>query len=471
MAFAAQAESAPTPVVLRGPRVACIFVDFIRDPLHAMRTTYAKHGPFVVLKHFLPSIPQKPNVLVAGEVFNRAILGNPAMWRTAGIVLKGPMNSAQSRLRQGIVRMNGRAHAHYRRMITPPLERPRIEQLGNRIVQIAQSEVAAWPSGRTIDLWPLVQKLMRGFAISLLFGDDCKHANDVAEMLREHIKYNYDPMIIGCPVNIPGTRYHRMLQHSTALERRILDWVDTKRQAGLDERDLISLVVNKPDENGNLPANDALSGHVPTLFGATFETCQSVLLWTLVLLTLHPDAARKLWTELKDVDETNPDQIARLPWLDAVINESMRIMPPVPLQYRTCVAPTSLLGYRLPQKTRVCLSAFLTNRSTVLYPNPDRFEPQRWFTIKPSAYEYSAFSAGPRACPGVWFGRKVVKSAMVAIFKRWRFAFPAGTRIDYKVNIAMEPKSGVLVEISPQDGIFSATRIGGKINELVAMPN
>jgi cytochrome P450 len=352
MTFLSPAESAPIPVLLNGLSVVRYFFEFIRDPLDAMRKTYLDHGSFVVFGRFLPSMPSKPNILAVGAPLNRAILGNPTLWRTAGIVLRGPSDSAQSRLRKGIVRMNGREHAHYRRMISAPLERLKIEALGERMVQIAQSEIGSWPAGRSVDLWPLVQKLMRAFAISLLFGNDRQQGNVIAEMLREHLRYNYDPMVIGCPLKIRGTRYHRMLQHSAALESCILDWVNEKRSRHVDEHDLISLVVNSLDENGKLPTDKALAGHVPTLFGATFETCQSVLIWTLILLIQHPKVARALWDELETCDESDTKQYLQLPMLDAVINESMRILPPVPLQFRVSTQTTDLGGYGVPHGTR-----------------------------------------------------------------------------------------------------------------------
>jgi cytochrome P450 len=471
MTTVSPAEQASAPVLLNGFSAALCILQFVRDPLSALRKIHADHGPFVVLGHVLPSIPAKPNVMAVGAAFNREVLGNPEVWRTAGIVLRGPKGSAQSRLRAGIVRSNGREHAHYRPMISAPLARPRIEKLGDQMMQIAQSEIGAWPGGGSVELWPLVRTLMRRFAISLLFGNDNEHATAVAEMLREHVQYNYDPMVVGCPVNVHGTRYHSMLQHSIAFERRIVDWVKTKKSECPDGRDLLSLVANNPDENGKVPSDEAIAGHVPTLFGASFETCQSVLFWTLVLLIQHPGVARALSDELSAADENNFEQTSRLPLLEAVVNESMRILPPVPLQFRVSTQSTQLQGYRIPDGTRVCLSPFLTNRSSALFPNPDRFDPQRWFSIKPSAYECLVFSAGPRSCPGFWFGRSVVKTALVAIMRRWRLAFSAGTRIDYKVNIAMEPGPGVLVKILSQDGMFSAGAIGGKINDLVAMPN
>src|SRR5262245_12535144 len=102
MTFLTPAGSAPIPVLLNGLSVVRYFFEFIRDPLDAMRRTYLDHGSFVVFGRFLPSMPSKSNILAVGAPLNRAILGNPTLWRTAGIVLRGPSDSAQSRLRKGI---------------------------------------------------------------------------------------------------------------------------------------------------------------------------------------------------------------------------------------------------------------------------------------------------------------------------------------------------------------------------------
>jgi cytochrome P450 len=117
------------------------------------------------------------------------------------------------------------------------------------------------------------------------------------------------------------------------------------------------------------------------------------------------------------------------------------------------------------------LNAFLTNRDPDLYPEPERFKPERWEHIDPSPYDYLVFSAGPRICPGSWFGTAVLKVAIAAILTRYRVALVPDTRIDYQVKIALSPRAAVPVTLHPQDGRFSAAPIRGAINTLFQRPN
>jgi cytochrome P450 len=89
----------------------------------------------------------------------------------------------------------------------------------------------------------------------------------------------------------------------------------------------------------------------------------------------------------------------QLPLVDSIVNESTRLLPPVPKQFRVAEHDTTLTGYLIAARTKVLVSPFLTNRAPDLYPNADRFVPGRWTGTSPSPYRYSVFSAGPRGCP------------------------------------------------------------------------
>ena len=163
-------------------------------------------------------------------------------------------------------------------------------------------------------------------------------------------------------------------------------------------------------------------------------------------------------------------QVAQLSLLDAVVRESMRLLPPVPMQFRVALEDTSLAGYPIPRGTRVMLSPFLTNRLPNLYADADRFRPERWAEIKPSPFEYSVFSAGPRGCPGYWFGMSTVKIALAVILARYRPELQCGARIGYRIRVAMSPWPHVPVVLHPQNGAFKANSVCGGIRRLVRLP-
>jgi len=214
---------------------------------------------------------------------------------------------------------------------------------------------------------------------------------------------------------------------------------------------------------------------VPTLFGAAFHTCQTALIWTLVVLDQHPLIARDLYDELRErLAGATPsvDRIADLPLLDAVVKEGMRILPPVPLQYRVAVRDTTLLGHPVrAERNRVLLSSFLTNRQPDLYPEPDRFRPERWFGADPLPYEFASFSDGPRKCPGQWFGVVAIKIAVATIVARYRPAIVAGTRVDHKLRVTLSPRKAVPAVLHRQDGAFTAAPLRGSIRNLLQLPH
>jgi cytochrome P450 len=466
------AQAVEVPARLGGVRAAVHLLDFVRDPLVATRRLYEAEGRFVELSLPLPG-SRRVFVLTVGAAFNRAVLGAPALWRTVSVAPGGPRDSAIRRLSLGLIRMSGERHAHYRRMLLPPLRRHKVEAMSGSMAALAAEEIGRWPAGHPIDLWTEVRRLMRSLAIGLLFGGDREQGYPVAEMIGQLLQFNWSAGVALCPVNLPFTPLGRMVRQGEALERRILDWAGSKR-GRLDPDDLLSVIVNNPEESGCPVRDPTIVGHVPTLFGAAYETCQNLLVWTLVMLALHPRVAQDLRDELQAAlpDEAPPELagLERLPLLDAVVRETLRLLPPVPIQYRVATQDTELLGHALPRGTRVLLSSFLTNRLPELYPEPDRFLPERWTGIDPSPFENPVFSAGPRACPGGPFGLGVVKMALATLLRRHRVSLPPGTRIDYQVRVALSPRGRVPAVLRPADEAFTAPPIRGSLARLVRLP-
>jgi cytochrome P450 len=467
VALSSSGESRPFEI--DGFSAAVHRVNFLRDPLATARNLYREHGPFIALGPVAGGLPKKPDILAFGAEFNREVLGAPDVWRTTGLVLRGPRDSAQSRLRRGLMLMAPKEHSHYRRMLAQPLERPNVQALGERMKAIVEAEISSWPTETVVDLWPLAQKLVQHAAFSLLFGDDRRSESLMVEMMHEHLRFNFDPAVVMCPIDMPGTKYRKMLQHAEVFEEALLQLVAKKRGCP-NQNDLISIVVNNLDENGERPTDTKIASQLPTLFVGAYETCQSVLLWTIVLLAQLPRVACKLHEELRNSDAMGSDKLMELPLLDAVVKESMRMLPPGPVQRRSSTIGTALRGYPVPQGTRVVLSSYLTNRMPDVYTDPDQFMPERWDSKPPSTYEYPTFSAGPRACIGYWFGMNLVKLAIAVLMRSSRVELAPEHPVDYKIRITMEPARGVYAAIRSQDGSLSVAPIRGSISELMPRP-
>jgi len=442
----------------------------LRDPIDATRRNHAGHGPFVIFPHAIPFVRNlRLLVLTAGPAFNREVLSNPSIWRPIGIFPGGPRKSSARRLSAGLARMTGRRHAHYRRLLMPPLQKASVDTFSSKMMRLGSEEIATWPLGETIDLWPLVRRLMQTLGIGLLFGNDRKQAYPIAEMITHVLALKWSPSVWACPIDLPVTPYGQLMRESETLERCILEWAEQKR-GQLDEGDLLSIIVNNPEEDGSAVRNETIVGQMPQLFGASFETCQNVLIWTLVLLAQHPRIAGDLLTELKtafDGETPTIESIGRLALLDAVLKESLRILPPVPMQMRVAQVATSLAGYPVPKGTRVVLNAFLTNRMPERYSEPDCFRPERWVSLNPTPFEYLVFSAGPRNCPGYWLATAMMKVTLATILTRYRIELAQGSRVDYTARPALVPRGKVQAILHRQDGRFTATPIGGNIISVV----
>lgn len=442
---------------------------FVRDPVSTASDVVSRHGslvriepPVSTIRRLAPKIPR--TILIAvGARHNQAILGQPELWRTVNITAAGKKGHVSRRLGRGLVQMNGPDQRYYRRVLMPPLRKSRLEARGEQIMDIADREISGWPSGAEFDLWSQSQELMQHLAIDLLFGADRDIACPVANRITRGLSIS---MSLGAAlrIDLPGTPYRQFLREAEGIAEAISRWASSKR-GNHDPNDLLALLVNSPTSSGKPPDDGVFINQVPTLFGAAYETCQNALVWTLVLLALHPDKQKTLIDEIRSNIGGAPisyASISRLPYLNAVVSESFRILPPVPLQYRVALDEAEVGGITVPAGTRAVLSPFVTNRDPAVYEEPRRFRPERWLNWHTKAYEMATFSGGPRVCPGGWFASSVIKTAIARLLKDQAVVVPGGSHIDYRVRVTMSPAGRVPVMLS-REPASKQPRIRGRL--------
>lgn len=241
----------------------------------------------------------------------------------------------------------------------------------------------------------------------------------------------------------------------------------------IDMSNVVSILANSTDENGDPPSREIIGGLTSFIFGASFDTCQNGLAWTLILLTQHPEIAQALATEIRTavVGELPAiEHVGDLPLLDGVVKESLRLFPPVPLQGRRAMVPTTLAGEAIADRTLALVSTHAMCRNPDVFPDPDRFVPARWRGLDPTPYQYPVFGAGAYMCPGALFGTQMIKLGVAAVLSRCSITAAPGARIGYRTAITLAPrgKVRVLLEDAEKPARWHAVR--GAVRELVDLP-
>jgi cytochrome P450 len=444
---------------------------FFTDPVAALCRAYQSFGPVLPLGDVVARRRRRLRIAVLGPEYNRIVLGKSELFRTTGQMIVGPNGSALRRLRYGLTRMTGELHLQQRRLVLPPLQRNAVEAYGAQTAAIIDAYLSERRSGEIVDIWRMMRRLTLRIASALLF--DLQNPAQAAALgggIERLLDKNFSTGVWLMPLNLPGTPYRGLLKEAERLEKVILDLVKDNSDRG--GNDLFTILIQACRENraGMTPA--VLVGQMTILLAASYETTTNALTWTLFLLAQHPGVMSDLLDELEGVLRQGlptAELLGRMPFLDQVIKESMRILPPVPFTIRAAERSTELGGIDVSRGDRVICSHYVTHHMPELYPEPEMFRPQRWLALNRDQYEYMPFSAGPRACIGYSFAMQVMKMTLAMLLTRFRLTVLPGARIDRTVKITMSCKYGMPMILADQDRRFEKTPVSGNIHEMVSL--
>jgi cytochrome P450 len=273
--------------------------------------------------------------------------------------------------------------------------------------------------------------------------------------------------------------YEDLLRFAEELEAEIRGMIRRRRENQQPGRDVLSILVQMHDDEGGL-SDEELVGQAAVLFGAAHMTTAHSLTWTLLLLAQHPSVMRPLWQDLqregsgRTFDDGIPRADGSLPkggelsLLDCVIKESMRLLPASAYSQRINTEAVQLGPLFLPRGTGIVFTPLVTHHLPDIYPQPEKFIPERWHTLRPSPYAYHPFGAGPRLCIGGPLATAIIRIALARILSRFRLAVVPGANIGVHVESTMlVPTNGLPMEIHAADGKFESSPIAGNIHELV----
>jgi cytochrome P450 len=476
----------PPPMPVLGWRGSLL--QMLNDPIRHMVDARRRYGEVVAVVRggnpaMFTAIDDCPgSVWVFGAELNQQLLSDTDAFHMKPVVGRlyptgtfGPRKATLARLGSGLFGVNGEEHRQQRRLIMPAFHKKRIEAYRDDMVAITQRALDRWQAGERIDVAREMMELTLLVAGKTLFGlDFSRDASNIGRRAQRWLKLLLNPAVVMAQVDLPGFPYHRALSLGMQIERDIRNTITLKQARGVDEGDVLSMLIRARDEEGVSLSEDEVVGHANIFFMAGHETSSNALTWTLFLLAQHPQVMRDVYDELDGVLHGDPpavEQLDQLALLDRVIKESMRLLPPVTMSGRLLSEPVQVGPYELPVHTEVGFSHYVTHHDPETYSEPEKFNPDRWLHINPSAYEYMPFSAGKRMCIGAGFAMMEIKIVLATLLQRYRLQLQPNARIDRFVGITMSPKKGMPMLVHPQDRRFAHSRaeVRGNVREMVEL--
>lgn len=329
-----------------------------------------------------------------------------------------------------LILLDGKKHQRQRRLLMPPFHGERMRAYGKLICDITEQVMSQWKIGEAFYVRSAMQEISLQVILSAVFGLDKGQRFD---QLRQLLSSLLD--VIGSPLTssflfFPSLQkdlgswspWGRFLRQKQQINQLLYDEIQQRReQADPCGDDILSLLLSARDEAGQPMTDDELRDELLTLLFAGHETTASALAWALYWTDYLPEVRDRLLSELDTLSpDTDPTTIARLPYLSAVCQETLRIYPiainPFP---RTLKAPMEIMGYQFEPGTTLLISIYLTHHREDTYPEPKRFKPERFLERQFSPYEYLPFGGGNRLCIGMAFAQYEMKLVLATILSRY----------------------------------------------------
>jgi cytochrome P450 len=304
-----------------------------------------------------------------------------------------------------VITLTGPEHLRQRRLLLPPFHGERMREYEQTIVQSTRANMAGWRLGEPMRLLEQTRAITLEVILRAVFGVEAERMG----RLREAITGLFEPLKIGTLLLValrrptlerPGGKLGQALDHLDAV---IYEELGRRRsQTDLAEReDILSLLLLARDEDGSAMTDAELRDELVTLLLAGHETTATASAWAIERLVRHPDKLERLVAEI--------DAGAGEEYMQAVLSETLRVRPVVPLVVRVLEEPLRVGGYVLPRGTRVAPSIYLTNRNPRVYEAPSEFRPERFLDGQPETFSWIPFGGGIRRCIGASFATLEMK--------------------------------------------------------------
>ncbi len=327
-----------------------------------------------------------------------------------------------------LILLDGERHQRQRQLLAPPFHGERMRAYGEAIREITQQVIDEWKVNKPFKIRLSMQEITLRVILRVVFGlDEDQRFQKLRLLLTELLDF------MGSPLMSAGfffsfiqkdfgawSPWGRVLRLQQQIEELIYDLIRERRNANQNRQDILSLMMSACDENGQSMTDEELHDELMTLLVAGHETTASALTWALYWIDYLPEVRDKLLNEINDNDP-EPTTAAKLPYLTAVCQETLRLYPIVMTGFiRAVKSPIEIMGYNLPIGTIIVPSIYMAHHRSEVYPEPKQFKPERFLERQFSPYEYLPFGGGNRRCIGIAFAQYEMKVVLATILSQFQ---------------------------------------------------
>ncbi|MBK9262947.1 MAG: cytochrome P450 [Polyangiaceae bacterium] len=343
----------------------------------------------------------------------------------------------------------GARHKRDRKLLSPPFQSGAMKNYGSTMADITRSTFSALIPGQTFSLLEAAQSMALDVILRVVYGveDEAEQQKTRATVLE--LIHSLSPFVLIFPWlrrDFGGLGpWARLVRAGKTLESLVVEQIRKKRASGHPGDDIMSLLVRVRDEDGDALTDVEIAEQLRAILFAGHETTAMSIAMLVDMLHRHPTHLERVLSEVHSLGPNgDAAELASLPFLGAACHEALRMFPPVVDVGRVIREPMTLGKYRFGRKEAIVPSPLLLHNREDLYPEPERFQPERFLSKKPSPFEFIVFGGGARRCLGAAFAlfeMKVIVGTMLREYRFWPMAAKPVEQI--RRGITLGPKGNV----------------------------
>ncbi|MEG4307644.1 cytochrome P450 [Microcoleus sp. D3_18a_C4] len=440
-----------TNKLLDGPKDAR-FVQTVRgilNPLYYLDSNYQRYGDLFTSE--FSNFP--PQVIVSNpQAIQEIFTSDSKLFESStGNQITLPLVGSNS-----LLLLDGDRHLQQRKLLMPPFHGERMKAYGQIIRDTTEKVINNWTPGKSVIAQSTMQEISLEVILHTIFGlSEGERYQQIQQLMINMFSLFSNPLsatflfIKSLQKDLGAwSPWGGFLRQRQRLDELLYQEIrERKTQSEPLGEDILSLLISARDEAGKPMSDVELRDELMTILFAGHETTATALAWALYWIHYIPEVREKLLQELNSIDVENcePTEISKLPYLNAVCCETLRIYPILFFAFpRLLQAPMQLMGYNIPKGMILSTCIYLVHHRPDIYPEPKRFKPERFLERQFSPYEYLPFGGGNRRCIGAAFAMFEMKLVLAKVLSRYSLELAENRPVlPVRRGLTMAPAGGV----------------------------